>query len=75
MGKLPKLRIKKDPSEPAVIEDFDQAAYLPYNQGVIIVVEGHMVSSLEELKSLIEKCQYWDKDYLNVNLMPIVIGG
>ena len=75
MRKLPKLRIQKDPSEPPVIEDFEQAAYLPYNQGLIIVVEGHMVSSLEDLKSLIEKYQYWDNEYLNVSLMPIVIGG
>ncbi len=75
MENMPKLRIQKDPSEPATVEDFEQAAHLPYNQGLIIAVEGHMVSSFEELKGLIEKYHYWDKEYLNVNLMPIVIGG
>jgi hypothetical protein len=75
MTKLPKLRIQTDPSEPAVVEDFEQAANLPYNRGLIIAVEGHMVSSFEELKNLLEKHQYWDKEYLNVSLLPIVLGG
>jgi hypothetical protein len=75
MERWPKLYIQKDPLELPVLADFDAGKTLPYNKGLIIAVEGRMVSSFEELKDLVEKYHYRDKEYLNVALLPIVLGG
>jgi hypothetical protein len=78
MCSLPKLRIKL-PSQhvPEDICELEQARHR-FNWGhepFLIVVEGQVISTYEKLKELAEQVSMKDKEYLEVDLEPILIGG
>lgn len=78
MSSLPRLRIKL-PSQ-HVPEDtcsLEEAQYR-FNWGheqFIIVVEGRVISTYEELKALADQDPFKNKEYLDVELAPILMGG
>ena len=77
MSKLPKLKIKLlfgYPSED--ICELEQAKYrFTYGQEGLVVVEGQVVNSYEELVQLASRDDYKDKEFLEVELLPALIGG
>ena len=76
MTKLPKLEVKGlgwDVSEQ--IRDFEQAKCLPFGHNIIIVVEGQVIGSYEELVQLATQHRYKDKEFLQVTFLPIIVGG
>ena len=78
MSKLPKLKIHSlyGPESEADICDLEQAKNrFNYDAGTIIVVEGQVVSSYDELVELTEMEKYKDQDFLQVVLMPFIAGG
>ena len=77
MPGLPKLRVKNPYWDVAEeIRDFEQGKYLPFSaESVSVVVEGQIVSSYEELLRLASEKPYRDKDFLEVTLIEVVVGG
>lgn len=76
MTKLPKLKVKGlgwDVSEE--IRDFEQAKYLPFGHNLIIVVEGQVIESYEDLVQLAAQDRYKNKEFLEVMFLPIIVGG
>ncbi len=78
MSDLPKLNLKKPfgyPSEE--VRDFEQARYFLFSYGAnaVIVVEGQVVNSYEELVQLAARDCYKGKEFLEVQLLPVAIGG
>ena len=74
----PRLRIK--PLSPHAAEDIcdlDQAKYR-FNWGrepFLIVVENQPISSFEELERLADLEQFKDREFLIVELQPLLAGG
>jgi len=53
--------------------DLEQAQYLVFGRGPgIVVVEGQIVNSYEELKRMVEKCE---GEAVDVLLLPLFDGG
>lgn len=76
MTKLPKLKVNGlgwDVSKE--ICDFEQAKYFPFGQDVVIVVEGQVIRSYEELVQLVDQDRNKDKAFLQVMFLPIIVGG
>ena len=77
MAKLPKLKVKLpfgDASED--ICEVEQAKYrFSYSGEVLVVVEGQVVNSHEELVELASRDDYQDKEFLEVELLPALMGG
>ena len=78
MPRLPKLKLKKPFGYPfEEIRDFEQAQYFLFGYGdsAIVMVEGQVINSYEELVQIgVQDC-YKDKESLEVVLLPAVIGG
>ncbi len=78
MPKLPRLRIKTpSPGAHEDIFDLEQAQYR-FNWGhepFLIVVEGQPVSSYEELSRLVQQDRFRGKEFLEVQLHPLLAGG
>ena len=78
MTKLPKLKIKL-PFQGVVddICDLEEARYrLDYRHDYfLIVVEGQLVHSYEDLVRLVQQERFRDRDFLEVWLQPIIVGG
>lgn len=78
MSRSPRLRIKLESQH--VPEDtcsLEEARYR-FNWGhelFVIVVEGRVISTYEELKALADQDPYCNKEYLDVELTPILMGG
>ncbi len=78
MSKLPRLKLKKPHSHPfEEIRDFEQAKYFLFDYGdsAIVQVEGQVINSYEELVQLAAQDGNKDKDFLEVLLLPAVLGG
>jgi len=78
MSKLPKLKVKKPLGYPfEEIRNFEEAQYFLFNYGdnAIVIVEGKVINSYEELVQLAAQASYKDKEFLEVELLPAVIGG
>lgn len=78
MSRLPKLKIVRVHGYPSEeIRDFEEAKYFLFSYGpaTIVVVEGHVLSSYEELLELTTQDRYRDKELLEVELWGIVDGG
>ena len=78
MSRLPKLKLKKPFGYPLEeIRDFEQAQYFLFSYGAsaIVIVEGQEINSYEELVQLAAQDRYKDKELLEVELLPAVIGG
>jgi hypothetical protein len=78
MLELPKLKLKKPFGYPfEEVRDFEQAKYFLFSYGnsALVVVEGQVINSYEELVHLAAQDSYKDKESLEVLLLPTVIGG
>ena len=78
MSKLPKLKLKKPYGYPfEEIRDFEQAKDVLFSQGGedIVVAEGQVIKSYEELVQLAAQDSYKDKEFLEVWLLAVEIGG
>ena len=76
MTKLPKLKVKGlgwDVSKE--ICDFEQAKYFPFGHDVVIVVEGQVIRSYDDIIQLVAQDRYKDKEFLEVMFLPIIVGG
>ena len=78
MSSLPRLRIKF-PSQ-HVPEDTCTLEEAPHrfnwgHEPFLIVVEGRAISTYQELRDFAEQDPFRDKEYLEVELEPILIGG
>ena len=78
MEKLPKLRIKPpSPNGAEDVFDFEQAQYR-FNWGhepFLILVENRPVASYEELVELANQDRFREKEFLEVELQPLLAGG
>ena len=78
MSRLPKLRLKKPFGYPfEEIRDFEQAQYFlfSYRASAVVMVEGQVINSYEELVQLATEDCYKDQESLEVVLLPAVVGG
>ena len=78
MSRLPKLRLKKPFGYPfEEIRDFEQAQYFLFSYGAsaVVMVEGQVINSYEELVQLATQDCYKDKESLEVVLLPAVVDG
>jgi len=78
MHKLPKLRVQSffETDCETDIYDFEQAKdRIDYETESIILVEGQSVNSHDELVQLATKEQYKDKEFLEVVVLPYIVGG
>ena len=73
MSKLPKLRIKRTWNPVEEIHDLEQARTLLFSRGadMLVIVEGQMVSSYNELVQLAAQAPYKDKESLEVVMTPL----
>ncbi len=80
MSKLPKLRVRSllygESKDEAEIDDLEQLrSRFAAGSDIIVVVEGRMVNSYDELARLIAQDEYKDKELLEVMLLPVIDGG
>ena len=78
MHKPPKLKVKSflDPELDFGTLDLEQARdKLDYEAENIILLEGQLVNSHEELVRLASQDEYKDKELLEVTLLPYIVGG
>jgi hypothetical protein len=77
MKRLPKLRVEGlgwDTTNEMC--DFDQARYFPYeSRDLVIVVEGEVVRSYEDVEALAEHNKHKQKEVLSVKFLPVIAGG
>ena len=78
MSKLPKLKVNSsflgEPTDD--ICELEQAKYrFSYSSETLMVVEGHVVKSYEELVQLATNDHYKNKEFLEVVLLPALISG
>jgi hypothetical protein len=76
MSELPKLRVKKNAwEENFEVMDFEQAQKFPFNEEVIISVEGEQICSYECLLEFAADEKQKGKQYLEVMILPMILGG
>ena len=76
MTELPKLKVTGlgwDVSEE--IQDFKQDKHFHFGHDVIIVAEGEVIRSYDDLVQLVAQERYKDKKFLEVMFLPIIVGG
>jgi hypothetical protein len=77
MDKLPRLKVQGlgwDYSSGGIY-DFEKAKHFPYDQNILIVVEGNIIHSYQNLLDLIKEPEYQEKGILNVQFLEHIIGG
>lgn len=78
MSKLPKLKVQSPfgSGNEADICDLEQAKNrFDYGYETMVLVEGQLVNSHEELVKLATREEYKDKEFLEVVLLPYIAGG
>ena len=76
MPKLPKLKVRLQFEHAAAeVCDFEQARERFDSPGVVVLVEGQVVSSYGELLQIAAQERYKDKEFLEMLLVPILGGG
>ncbi|OGO25379.1 MAG: hypothetical protein A2144_09480 [Chloroflexi bacterium RBG_16_50_9] len=76
MGKLPRLRVEGLGWEAlGGAHDFEEARRFPYGQNVMVVVEGHVIGSYEELALLAAQPEFRNREFLEVKFLEYVVGG
>ena len=78
MPKLPRLRIKPPSANLAEdIFEFEQARYRFKwgHEPFLILVEGNPVASYEDLMELVQQDCFREKEFLEVELQPLLAGG
>ncbi len=73
MPKLPKLKVRRTWNPVEETHDLEQARNLLFNRGtdMLVIVEGQMVNSYEELVQLAAQDAYKDKESLEVVMTPL----
>jgi hypothetical protein len=76
MDKRPKIKVVgpgwSDRQEPM---DFECAKLLPFSREIIISAEDKVISSFEELEHLATLEPFKDREYLEIILLPVIVGG
>ena len=76
MSKLPKLKVKRFYGWPAEeTRDFEQAQHFLFDEQSVVLVEGQIITSYEELVQLAAQDRYKGKEFLETSLFPLFIGG
>ena len=77
MSEFPKLKVTHwiDGQADRDILEFEQAPYFLFNYDVLVVVEGTVVRTYEELKELASRVENRDKDFLEVRMETLIGGG
>jgi len=77
MSKLPKLKVNWGSWGKNVgIYNFEQAKYLPlFNSPTLVVGEGQVINSYEELVQLAAQNRYKDKESLELLVVKAIGGG
>jgi hypothetical protein len=78
MSKLPKLKVQSlfESGGDSDICEIEQAKHrFVYGTETIVMVEGQVVNSHEELVQLANQEPYKDKEFLEIVLLPFIIGG
>ena len=78
MSSLPKLKVQSllESDSKSDIYDLEQAKnHFDYESETIVLVEGQVVNSHEELVRLSTQEQYKDREFLEVVLLPFIDGG
>ncbi len=80
MSKLPKLKVRSllygEPREETEIDDLEQVkSHFAADSNTIVVVEGRILNSYDELIRLVAQDEYKDKELLEVMLLPLIGGG
>jgi len=73
MSKLPKLKVRRTWNPVEETHDLEQARHLLFSRGVemLVIAEGQVVSSYEELVQLAAQDAYKDKESLEVVMTPL----
>ncbi len=73
MSESPKLRVKRSWNPVEETYDLEQARHLLFNRGsdMLVIVEGQMVNSYEELVQLAAQAPYKDQESLEVVMTPL----
>ena len=78
MSDLPKLKVQSlsNTGAEADICEIEQAKNrFEYSYDTVILVEGQVVNSYEELVEFASQDQYKDKEFLEITLLPLIVGG
>ena len=77
MSGFPKLKVTHwiDGKTSQEIIDFEQAPHFLFNYDVMVVVEGEVIRSYEELVRLASQARFKDRDFLDVQLETMIAGG
>jgi hypothetical protein len=76
MPGLPKLKVNKNAWEDKVeIVDFEQAKTFPFDQEIVISVEGEQICSYDHLVQFAASEGQKNKEYLEVMILPMILGG
>jgi hypothetical protein len=76
LEKYPQMRIIRESLEnPVEIWEFEQSEILPFGKQQIVVVEGKLVSSHDEFLKLFKNKKYRNKEFLDIRLFPLILGG
>jgi hypothetical protein len=76
MSKLPKLKLIMPHKQQAEeIRDFEEAEKFLSNWGMLVVVEGQVINSYQELVKLANQDSYKNKEFLEVTVIPFIEGG
>jgi hypothetical protein len=75
MPRVPRLKIKSFGAAAEEICDLHQAGYFLDFEGRMVMVEGQRVGSYDELVRLASQDKYREQEFLEVILLPAIIGG
>ncbi len=77
MSGLPKIKLEQPLYPFEEIRDFEEAKHFLFSYGAnaMIMVEGQLINSYEEFVQLAAQDCYKDKEFLEVVLLPTLIGG
>ena len=77
MANYPKLRVThRMDGQPAQMSlDFEQAPYFLFNYDVIVVVEGKVIHSYDELVEIASRQDVRDREFIEVQLETVIAGG
>jgi len=78
MSKLPKLKVQSPfgSGNEGDICNLEQARHrFDYGSESVVLVDGQVVNSYEELTQVVTQERYKDKEFLEVVLLPLIAGG
>ena len=78
MSKLPKLKVQSpfESGNEGDICDLEQAKRrFDYGSESVVLVDGQVANSYEELIQIATQKRYKDKEFLEVVLLPLIAGG